>query len=72
MFRNSHDTDELLAAARHVPEELVTTLLNSDDGPTARLGRAIRRARSIPPELPEADAGDGTRVVDPVTHDPAW
>lgn len=64
--------DELLASARQVSGELVTRLLGSDDAPTVRLGRAIRSLQSVPLEPPKTDACDGTRVADPVTHDPAW
>ncbi|OKK21818.1 hypothetical protein AMK16_00595 [Streptomyces sp. CB00455] len=56
-------------------------LLDSGNAPAVRLGRAIRDLQGIPPEQPEqleqseqSEPGvhDGTRVIDPVTHDPAW
>ncbi|MEV6734109.1 hypothetical protein [Streptomyces sp. NPDC051364] len=64
--------DELVASALKAPGELVTRLLSSTDVRMARLGQAIRDLQDAPPDPPDADACDGTRVIDPVTHDPAW
>ncbi|MFF4173799.1 hypothetical protein [Streptomyces sp. NPDC001744] len=72
MSQTSPVVDELLASAHQVPGKLVTWLLESDDAPTVRLGKAIRTVQNLPLEPPETGAHGGAVVGDPVTHDPAW
>ncbi|MEU8973021.1 hypothetical protein AB0D11_27830 [Streptomyces monashensis] len=70
-----HDADpaceELVSAAHETPSALVTRLLHSDDPRTARLGRAIRAIQHDSTN-PQPHLDDGARIVDPITHDPAW
>ncbi|GAA4888389.1 hypothetical protein ACFPM3_18455 [Streptomyces coeruleoprunus] len=75
--------DELVAAALNAPQGLIACLLESDDGPTVRLGEALRtiqRSRPHPDTTgvagPAAAAPTGPPdepiAIDPMTHDPAW
>ncbi len=71
LYQTGPVIEELVASARSAPEGLVTRLVCSSDADAARLGRAIRHLRDMPSE-PGARACDGSCVIDPVTHDPAW
>lgn len=71
MSENGAVIAELAASARLVPAGLVTGLLESEDASAVRLGRAIRELQQTAPHVAR-DAHDGSRVIDPVTHDPAW
>ncbi|GHI07555.1 hypothetical protein Scel_58760 [Streptomyces cellostaticus] len=61
--------DRLVESARHAPEDLIARLVESDDFRESRLGQAIRDVQRA---QPHADAADAGKVIDPVTHDPAW
>ncbi|MER6470967.1 hypothetical protein [Streptomyces collinus] len=60
--------DRLVEAARCVPAALIARLSKSDDVREARLGQAIQDVQTSPP----TDTDEAGRVIDPVTHDPAW
>ncbi|WEO93488.1 hypothetical protein A6P39_005340 [Streptomyces sp. FXJ1.172] len=74
-----HDADpacaELVSAARNTPADVVTHLLHSDDPRTVRLGRAVQAVQAVPGSSqapPPVEPADGARIIDPITHDPAW
>jgi hypothetical protein len=71
-----HDADpaceELVSAAHDAPSDLVTHLLHSDDPRAARLGRAIRAIQHNSANPSPLHPDDGARIIDPITHDPAW
>ncbi|MFF7754949.1 hypothetical protein ACFZCP_38265 [Streptomyces sp. NPDC007971] len=64
--------EELMSSARNAPSELVTRLVHSDDPQAARLGRAIEHIKRTSTHAPPTEASDGGRIVNPITHDPAW
>ncbi|WP_369386280.1 hypothetical protein AB5J72_00620 [Streptomyces sp. CG1] len=64
--------DRLVEAARHAPAGLIARLLESGDLREVRLGQAIEDIRREHMHPTETSVDEGGRVIDPVTHDPAW